>query len=204
MKLLTKTLSLLVIVACAAIANAQTGEEETQAQEDPAAIAIKQLSSRDPVIRQHAAEELVRLEATDSRRIIEGYRLQEKNARVKLALDWALFRFGKTEALFPIVRALDSSHQPQALSYLNSMESPAPLYLFLERANGNTQIKLLKVLAKIGDAETLERLKPYLESFDPLIVEAAQEAAKEIEQRAGQSPGEKSTRPRQVEAQTSP
>lgn len=199
-----KSLSLLLIIACAALANAQNNENEAQTQEDPAAPALKQLSSRDPIIRQHAAEELARLEATDSRRIIEGYRLQEKNIRVRLALDWALYRFGKSEALFTIVRSLDSSRADQAISYLNAMESPKPLYVFLERVNGNTQIKLLKVLAKIGDAETLERIKPFQESFDPEIMKAAQEASKEIEQRTGATPGEKPTRPRQVEQNSSP
>ncbi|HEX8847529.1 MAG TPA: hypothetical protein VF791_23000 [Pyrinomonadaceae bacterium] len=198
-----KLLTLLLVIIFASIAHAQESQDQS-AVEDPAAPALKQLSSRDPLVRQHGAEELARLEATDRRRIVEGYRLQEKNARVKLALDWALYRFGKTEALFAVVRDLDSSRFRQAFSYLTLLETPDPLYLFLERVNGNTQIKLLQVLAKIGNAETIERIKPYLESFDPLIVEAAQETQKEIERRQEEKPLEKPTRPRQAEQNSSP
>jgi hypothetical protein len=199
MKLLKKTfgISLLLIIASAAIVHAQTNDDAASV-EDPAAVAAKQLSSRDALVRQHAAEELARLEAADQRRLIEGYRLQEKNTRVKLALDWALYRTGKNDALFTVVRALDSSRSEQAVSYLNTLENPEPLYLFLERMNGNTQIKLLEVFSKIGNAETLERMKPYSESLDPKIAEAAQQAAREIEQRLGQTPANSTTRPRQV------
>jgi HEAT repeat protein len=202
MKLLKKTFGLsllLVIVSAAIVVHAQTGEDAANV-EDPAAVAAKQLASRDPLVRQHAAEELARLEAADQRRLIEGYRLQEKNTRVRLALDWALYRTGKTDALFTVVRALDSSRSEQANSYLNTLENPEPLYLFLERMNGNTQIKLLEVCAKIGNAETLERLKPYSESLDPKVAEAAKQAAREIEQRLGQTPANSTTRPRQVGA----
>jgi hypothetical protein len=188
---------LLVIAYATAVASAQTNEE-TANVEDPAAVAAKQLASRDPLVRQHAAEELARLEAADQRRLIEGYRLQEKNARVKLALDWALYRTGRNDALFTVVRALDSSRSEQALSYLNTLENAEPLYFFLEHMNGNTQIKLLEVFAKIGNAETLERMKPYSESPDLKIAEAAQQAAREIEQRQGQTPANSTTRPRQV------
>jgi len=199
MKLLKKTfgISLLLIIASAAIVHAQTNDDAANV-EDPAAVAAKQLSSRDALIRQRAAEELARLEAADQRRLIEGYRLQEKNTRVKLALDWALYRTGKNDALFTVVRALDSSRFEQAVSYLNTLENPEPLYLFLERMNGNTQIKLLEVFSKIGNAETLERMKPYSESLDPKIAEAAKQAAREIEQRLGQTPANSTTRPRQV------
>ena len=205
MRLFKQTFTLLLVIACASmVASAQSNDGAANV-EDPAAVAAKQLASRDPLLRQMAAEELARLEASDQRRLIEGYRLQEKNARVKLALDWALYRTGKTDALFAVVRALDSSRSTQADAYLTTLENPGPLYLFLESVNGNTQVKLLDVLAKIGNADTLERIKPYNTSFDPKIVAAAQTASREIEGRLGQTPVEKSTRPRQVgERETSP
>ncbi|MBA2733918.1 MAG: hypothetical protein H0U54_13680 [Acidobacteria bacterium] len=193
----TLCLILLLIVSGAASVRAQSGEDEETVGNDNAATQ-KQLTSRDPLERQRAAEELARLATTNNRKLLEGYRLQEKNQRVKLALDWALYRIGKTEALFAVVQALDSSRTAQASRYLKTLETPEPLYLFLERMNGNTQIKLLEVLAKTGDASTLERLKPYSESFDPKVAEAAQLAAREIEQRLGETPANTSTRPRQV------
>src|SRR5918999_1177549 len=72
---------------------------------DSAAVARK-LSSRIASERRAAAEELARLAAVEHRRLAEGYRVQEKDAGVKLALDWALYRMGKNETLFQLVNAL--------------------------------------------------------------------------------------------------
>lgn len=158
----------------------------------------KQLASRDPLLRQRAAEELAQLADPANRKLLEGYRLQEKNARVKLALDWALYRIGKTSLLFSVIDALDSTRAEQASAYLSKLDAPDPLYYFLERMNGNTQVKLLGVLGKIGDTTTLEKIKPHHQSADPKIAEAAQLATSEIESRLGQSPANTQTRPRQV------
>jgi HEAT repeat protein len=166
--------------------------------ENVSAATEKQLRSRDPLIRQRAAEEFAQTAAPGNRKLLEGYRLQEKNVRVRLALDWALYRIGKTEALYTVVRALDSKLMEQAVTYLTALDSPAPLYLFLERMNGNTQTKLIEVLGKIGDEDTLEKIKPHSESFDPQIAEAARMSTREIEQRLGQAPADNTTRPRQV------
>jgi hypothetical protein len=201
MKPLKKTLCLafLLVISGAISVRAQSSDEDEGNVQAASAASQKQLASRDPLERQRAAEELARLASTDNRKLLEGYRLQEKNARVKLALDWALYRIGKTEALFAVINALDSSRAAQASSYLTTLETPEPLYLFLERVNGNTQIKLLEVLGKIGDAMTLERIKPHSASFDPKVAEAARLAAQEIEQRLGETPADTpATRPRQV------
>ncbi len=190
-------LSLLLAVSGSGVVLAQTDGDDWP---DPSAAAAKQLGSKDPVVRQRAAEELAANSAANQRRLLEGYRLQEKNARVRLALDWALYRVGKTSTLFDVVRALDSSRAAQARAYLSTLETPEPLYLFLERANGITQIELLRVLAKVGDTGTLDRLNPYIESPDPEISTAARNAALEIEQRLSQQPPptDTVTRPRQV------
>ena len=177
------------------------------AQEDEPAIigrgdgaaAARQLTNRDPLVRQRAAEELARLAAVDQRRLVEGYRLQEKNARVKLALDWALYRIGKRETLFEIVRALDSAERRnQAYAYLTELEGPAPLYMFLAQAKPRTQVKLLEVLARSGDAETLDQINPYTASPDSKIAEAAEFAVREITRRLAAAPAGGPTRPRQV------
>ena len=190
-------LILLLILTSALGASAQSNEDEGNAASTVAATQ-KQLASRDPLLRQRAAEELAQLADPANRKLLEGYRLQEKNVRVRLALDWALYRIGKTETLFTIVRALESPRADQSSAYLSTLERPDPLYIFLERLNGNTQVKILEVLAKIGDAATLDKLKVHSESPDPRIAEAAGLAAREIEARLGQTPVNMSTRPRQV------
>ncbi len=166
---------------------------------DSSVAAVRKLTDRDPLVRQRAAEELARRAATEQRRMIEGHRWQEKDGRVKLALDWALYRTGKTESLYSVVRALDSSRSKQAIGYLSELEGPEPLYQIMARTKGNTQIKLLEVLARIGNAETLEQLKPYTTNLDPVIADAAKFAEREITIRlAEEPPPAKPTRQRQI------
>ena len=162
----------------------------------------KGLGSTDPLLRQRSAEALAKLAAADQRKLVEGYQLQEKNKEVLLALDWALYRMGKAEALYRVVDDLDSGRQEQAVKYLSELESPDVLYPFLNRANNAPRINagLLKALARIGDAQTLELVAPFRESHQPYVAEAAEIAHDEIEKRLSE-PAAATTRarPRTVE-----
>lgn len=159
----------------------------------------RRLSHKSPYVRREAAEELARLAAGEHRRLVEGYRAQEKDSRVRAALDWALYRMGRDESLFRLVDALDSKkHADQVVAYLSKMETPSPLYVFLGRVNGNTQIRLLEVLARVGDAETLEKIEPFTRSLDPSIAEAAKFAEREITIRLEERPAVEPKRERRV------
>ena len=156
------------------------------------------LSSPDPVTRQTGAEALARLAAVDQKKMVEGYALQEKDKRVKLALNWCLYRFGKSEALFPVVRDLDSNRHDQAAGYLAQLESPEPLYLFLRQDNTPMRVKgrVIEVLGQVGNSDTLAELKPFTNSFDPKVATAAQTSISQIEQRLSQPASSEKTRPR--------
>ena len=159
----------------------------------------RKLSSRVASERQAAAEELARLAAVEHRRLAEGYRAQEKDARARLALDWALYRMGRGESLYQLVAALDEKRQAeQSVAYLKQLEGPGPLYVFLGRVNGHTQIRLLEVLAAVGDRATLERIQPYTQSLDPLIADAAKFAEREINIRLEETPAAEPKRQRKV------
>lgn len=192
----------LMILTCAGtiVALAQATPDVTATpQREETVTFINELGSSEPFVRQQAAEELARRADTDHLKLVEGYRLQEKNARVKTALDWALYRMGKNESLFALVRALDSAQAEQAASYLAQLDSPAPLYIFLGHTKRAAQVRLLDVLSKIGDAETLSRIKPLLDSFEPGVAAAAELATEHINDRLSQQPVEaQPTRPRQV------
>ncbi len=170
------------------------------ARSDPAEFA-KQLGSADPLVRQRSAEALARLAATKQRKLVEGYQLQEKNKEVRLALDWALYRMGRAEALYRIVDELDSGRQDQAVGYLSELESPDLLYPFLKRSTNAPRINagLLKALARIGDAQTLDLIKQFRESHQPFVAEAAEVAHDEIEKRLGEPAPTTRARPRIVE-----
>jgi hypothetical protein len=183
----------LVFAALALSAAAAQGRKPTprEAAQDEAVerargnadVAARQLTNPDPLVRQRAAEELARLAATDKRKLVEGYRLEEKNERVRLALDWALYRTGKPEALFSVVRALDSGRYNQAQAYLSQIDAPAPLHPFLARVTGTTLARLLETLARTGDSTTLDLVKPYETSADAKVASAARFATREITRR---------------------
>ena len=203
MKVVPKLLSLILTVAVVCIAGAraqaQSDDEGSGVPDSTAAAdAAKRLINRDPLLRQQAAEELARLSATDWRRLVEGYRQQESDSRVKLALDWALYRMGKAETLYTIVRALDSPRSVQAKSYLEKLDSPEPLYVFLESGNDKVKVRLLEVFSLIGDEGTLERIKPYAASLDPKTASAARVSMREINARLAQTGPDAPTRPRRV------
>jgi HEAT repeat protein len=196
-----KRLVLLLVLSVVGTAQAQqSGVDGIDARSNPKDFA-NQLGSSDPMVRQRSAEALARLAATDQRKLVEGYQLQEKNKEVRLALDWALYRMGRSEMLYHIVDELDSGRQEQAIGYLSELESPDVLYPFLKRTNNAPRINagILKALARIGDAQTLELIKPFRESHQPYVAEAAEIAHDEIEKRLGEPAAATRARPRTVE-----
>ena len=179
----------------------QSSVDGVDARSNPADFA-KQLGSSDPLVRQRSAEALARLAAADQRKLVEGYQVQENNKEVRLALEWALYRMGRSEMLYRIVDELDSGRQEQAIGYLSELESPDVLYPFLKRTSNAPRINagLLKALARLGDAQTLELIKPFRDSHQPYVAEAAEIAHDEIEKRLGEPvPAATRARPRTVE-----
>lgn len=195
-----KYLVVLVFLVFVSVANAQTPIDGVDARSNPADFA-KQLNSPDALLRQRSAEALARLVATDQRKLVEGYYLQEKNKEVRLALAWALYRMGKSDLLYQIVDELDSGRQEQAIGYLSELEGPEVLYPFLKRNNNAPRINagLLKALARTGNAETLELIKPFRESHQVYVAEAAETAHDEIEKRLAEPASATRARPRTVE-----
>lgn len=196
-----KILSILLAVCFFAVIPVQAQDTEGYAAEREAAttFAMRHLSDRDSVVRQRAAEVLAKFSATEQQRLVEGYRLQEKNERVRLALDWALYRMGKLDSLYGVVRGLRSDERrSQAVGYLSELAGPRPLYVFFDRADGKTLIGLLQVMAKIGNADTLELIKPFESSDEPGVSNSFKFAAREITTRLAKSPPMAPTRPREV------
>lgn len=180
----------------------QTGtlpQDGVDARADSAEFA-GQLGHVDPLVRQRAAEALARLAAGDQKKLVEGYHLQEKNKEVRLALDWALYRMGKAETLFRIVRELSSSRHDQSVGYLKQLDNANLLYLFLKQNRNSAKITvgLLEALAQLGDGETLEMIKPLRDSFTPGVAEAAEVAIEQIESRIAQTETTAPSRPRSV------
>lgn len=169
------------------------------ARADAGAIAAR-LASPDAPERQKAAEALATLAAVDQKKLIEGYRVQEKDKRVQLALDWALYRIGKSDALFRIVRELDSGRHDQAVGYLGQLESPTVLHELLKRESNEARITagVLQALGRSGNAESVPLIEPYRESVSPGVAAAAESAIDAIHERLAQGETMAPSRPRTV------
>lgn len=200
-------LSMVVVSFCGGAVWAQSSlrDESTDTRAESAQHA-RQLSSSDAATRQAAAEALARLAAVEQKKLVEGYVLQEKDKRVRLALNWALYRMGKSETLFQIVRDLDSSRYGQALDYLTQLDSPDPLYLFLTQDNTPPKVtfRVLQILGESGNAETLEKIKPFTDHYDQSVSAAARVATDQIQSRLAQLPTDVKTRPRVVSGSKEP
>lgn len=196
-KLFSTLLALALISVAGVYARAQS-DDAANPNDAAARAAAQRLSSADPLLRQQAAEELARLSANEHQKLVQGYYIQEKNSRVKLALAWALYRMNKSQMLFAIVRDLDSSRALQAAGYLRMLDDPEPLYMFLGNSKPRTQVELLKVLADIGNEATLAQIKPLAESYDPKVSVAADRATRTINERLANTQPETPQRPRQV------
>ncbi len=196
--ILTALVMSLMIGRCV-LAAPQTPTERADARTDSGFLA-RQMGSADALTRQRAAEGLARLAAVEQKKLVEGYQLQEKDRKVRLALDWALYRMGKSEALFRVVKELDSSRHEQAVRYLSQLESPGLLYVFLKQEDNQprTTTGLLDALAVIGDAESLELVKPFRDSFYPAVAEAAEVTTEKITRRLAQDESPTPSRPRTV------
>ena len=197
------TVVFLVVGACPSVA--QTVDiDGVDARSNPAEF-TKGLSSLDANVRRRSAEALARLAAVDQRKLVEGYHLQEKDKEVRLALDWALYRMGRAESLYRVVWELDSGRQEQAIGYLTELDSPDLLYPFVLKQNNAPRVTagLLKALARIGDAQSLDLVKPFRDSTQPYVAEAAEIAHDEIEKRlASPQTPETRVRPRTVQKAT--
>lgn len=191
---------LILLLSLASNARAQEDEGYAAQRDAEAARAVKRLADIDPLIRQRAAEELAQLSAVEHQRLVEGYLLQEKNGRVRLALNWALYRAGQRNALYQIVGDLRSqTRRAQAVGYLSQLSGPEVLKPFFRNADRKSLVGLLEVMARLGNEETLEQIKPYVNTLDPEISRMAQFATREITIRLSQQPSDNATRPRKVD-----
>jgi hypothetical protein len=159
------------------------------------------LVNRDPEVRRMAAEEIARRAEPWFKNMVDGCRLQEKDSKVKLALDWALYRLGENKALFEVIKSLDSGRHSQAVGYLKELEAPEPLYMFLPKAKKNTQVGIFEALGTIGNSSTLNVIRPYRDSTFRDVAKAAAIAEEQIALREKQSADTSKARPRRLETQ---
>ena len=86
--------------------------------------------------------------------MVSGYRAQERDARVRLALDGRSI----VRQLRKIIRGVrdPTLRAPASDGIFETTRNARTALQIMPRANGNTQIKLLEVMASVGNEETLD------------------------------------------------
>ncbi len=204
-----KLMMMAVLMMACGVAQETGAQTDAQERDESPSVAaspkqyVLELAAPNPVLRLRAAENLARVASIEEKRVVEGYRLQEKDKRVQLALDWALYRFGDDTKLFRIVSALDSAlYRSQATSYLSQLDTPEPLYMFLNSPKRNVRVGILNALGNVGNAGTFPQLEPLTRASDKRIAAAANAATKRITERLDEDAMDAQdaapTRPRQT------
>ena len=148
---------------------------------------VENMTDNDADRRQYAIEGLARI--ADPRYLDQISRmvLTEKNGDVKLAEYWALYKMGSTPNIQYIVRKLETDQTDQARAYL--LESnPVDLYPHLKSSSKEVRRKVIEILGRTGDQDTIKELEPVVLSSGSSTADTATLAIKRIEWRISGRP----------------
>jgi len=123
---------------------------------------------------------------------------------VKLAEQWALYKMGDRASIQFVVRKLDTDQGELARSYLMEVNDPADLYPYVRTSNTEVRRRVIEILGRIGNQETIKELEPVARTSGTDTANTATVAIKQIEWRISGRPRatdkvlEKETRPRRA------
>ena len=121
---------------------------------------VENLTDKDKERRQYAAEGLARIGEKRYLDQLSRLVLTEKDKDAKLAQQWALYKLGESGQIRHIVPRLDSGQQDQAYAYLLETDNINDLHPYARSSNKQVKRKVIEILGKIGDQETIAELQP--------------------------------------------
>ncbi len=150
--------------------------------ESTALLFMRHLMDREEKLRIPAALGLGRLQDPEHLPHVESVRQRERNASVRLALDFALVSYGRLEYVSEIVSELESrARRGEARPYLIELarEDAVRNQLYAHLYSRNTEVRrnLCMVLAASGDSNSIVQLENLLRDRD---AEVALEATRAI------------------------
>ena len=150
--------------------------------ESTALLFVRHLMDRERKLRIPAALGLGRLKNPEHLPHIEQARERERDASVRLALDFALVSHGRLEYVNEIVAELESrARRGEARPYLIELARESPvrdaLYAHLYSRNAEVRKNICVVLGASGDSNSIVQLDNLLRDRDP---EVALEASRAI------------------------
>lgn len=149
---------------------------------------VENMTDKDPDRRQYAIEGLARIADPRYQDQISRMVLTEKNNDVKLAEYWALYKMGDTTNIQFITRKLETDQEGQARAYLIESTSPADLFPYIRSSSKEVRQKVIEILGRIGDEETIRELEPVVRTSSASTADTATVAIKRIEWRISGRP----------------
>ena len=139
------------------------------------------LTSSDPEFRVIAAEAFGRLGDTVFTEEVARAFLNEQNIKVKLAMDFALFKLGRKEHMMDLIKALDAEYdliKPYIIEC--GADGFAEISRYLPNLPTSTKIKLIKIMGYSYNPAAIKYLEPYLNDVDIDIATSSFEAIKRL------------------------
>jgi HEAT repeat protein len=149
---------------------------------------VENMTDKDADRRQYAIEGLARIADPRYQDQISRLVLTEKNNDVKLAEYWALYKMGGTANIQYVVRKLETDQEGQARAYLMESTSPADLFPYIRSSSKEVRQKVIEILGRIGDQETIKELEPVVRTSSASTADTATVAIKRIEWRMSGRP----------------
>ncbi|MEK6285680.1 MAG: HEAT repeat domain-containing protein [Acidobacteriota bacterium] len=149
---------------------------------------VENMTDNDADRRQYAIEGLARIADPRYQDQISRLVLTEKNNDVKLAEYWAMYKMGGTTNIQYIVRKLETDQEDQARAYLMDATSPADLFPYIRSSSKEVRQKVIEILGRIGDQETIKELEPVVRTSSASTADTATVAIKRIEWRISGRP----------------
>jgi HEAT repeat protein len=149
---------------------------------------VENMTDNDADRRQYAIEGLARIADPRYMDQISRLVLTEKNNDVRIAEYWALYRMGSTANIQYVVRKLETDQENQVRAYLLESTSPADLYPYVRSSSKEVSQKVIEILGRIGDPETIKELEPVVRTSSASTADVATVAIKRIEWRMSGRP----------------
>lgn len=149
---------------------------------------VDNLAHQDSDRRQYAVEGLARIGDPKHRDGMSRALNLENDRDVKLAMYWALYGMGSSSDLQEVVRKLDSSQSEQARAYLLECKNPGDLHPYIRSSNKAVRRGVIEILGRVGDAATIDELKPVVQTSGAGTADVAAVAVKRIEWRLSGRP----------------
>jgi len=149
---------------------------------------VENMTDKDADRRQYAIEGLARIGDPRYQDQISRLVLTEKNNDVKLAEYWALYKMGGPTNIQYVVRKLETDQENQARTYLMECTTPADLFPYVRSSSKEVRQKVIEILGRIGDQETIKELEPVVRTSSASTANTATLAIKRIEWRMSGRP----------------